>query len=57
MGIIGSHVDLTSGGGGHQANQQERCEWAEFVATPFRFGREVELAGRVAGAVGFATVI
>ena len=43
MGIIGSHVDITSGGRGHQANQWERCEWAEFSAT-FRPGREVELA-------------
>jgi hypothetical protein len=45
MGNIGSHVDLTSGGRRLQANQSERREWAEFVAT-FQPICEVELAGR-----------
>jgi hypothetical protein len=33
MGNIGSHVDITSDSGGDQANQWERSECVEFIAT------------------------
>ena len=48
MGKIGSHVDLTLPPVAADIKQINRSAVnGQNVATPFRFGREVELAGQV----------